>query len=45
MTTQDIDKALLSLHAKLKATNNIVVQHRLIQEINRLLDERNRLKK
>jgi len=41
----EIDRELLALHAKLHATTNLVVQHRLIQQIDKLLDERNRLSK
>ena len=44
MTIQDIDKQLLELHAKLRATDNLVVQHRIITQINQLLDERLKLK-
>lgn len=42
---REIDKALLELHAKLKATTHIQVQHRLVTQIDKLLDERNRLTK
>lgn len=42
---QKIDAELLALHAKLRATDNLVVQHRIITQINQLLDERNRLTK
>lgn len=44
MTTRSIDKELLELHTKLRATTNLVIQHRIIQKINQLLDERNRIK-
>lgn len=36
----EIDRELLALHAKLHAATNIVLQHRLIEKINQLLDER-----
>jgi hypothetical protein len=37
----EIDRELLALHAKLHATENKVLQWRLIQKIDKLLDERN----
>lgn len=40
---QRIDAELLALHAQLKSTTNIVIQHRLITKIDQLLDKRNRL--
>lgn len=45
MTLQALDRELLALHAKLRATTNPVVQHRLIQRIDKLLDERLKLTK
>jgi len=45
MNLQSIDKELLALHAKLRAAVSVQVQHRLLQRINQLLDERNRLTK
>ena len=45
MTIQDIDKQLLALHKKLHESPSIVVQHRLLQQINQLLDQRLQLKK
>jgi hypothetical protein len=45
MTLHDIDRELLALHAKLRATTNLVIQHRLIQQIDKLLDKRNHLTK
>lgn len=43
MTLQALDRELLALHAKLRATDNLVVQHRIITQINKLLDERIKL--
>ena len=44
MTIQDIDKELLALHKKLHESPSVVVQHRLLQQINQLLDQRLELK-
>jgi TATA-binding protein-associated factor Taf7 len=45
MTVQQIDQELIATHQKLHATTNPVLQYRLIQQIDRLLDQRNKLKK
>ena len=45
MTLQALDRELLALHAKLRETTNLVVQHRIITQINQLLDERLKLTK
>lgn len=41
----EIDRALLELHSKLRASDHVQVRHRIIQQIDKLLDERNRLTK
>jgi hypothetical protein len=45
MNLQSIDKELLEVYAKLRTAVSVQVQHRLLQRINQLLDERNRLTK
>jgi hypothetical protein len=40
---QKIDAELLALYAELRATTNPVLQHRLLQKIDQLLDQRNLL--
>ena len=43
MNLHSIDKELLEVYAKLRAAISVQVQHRLLQRINQLLDERNKL--
>lgn len=45
MTKSDIDQKLLETYKKLRETDNVVIQHRLIKIIDQLLDKRNQLKK